>query len=174
MPTKTESSNIKPKKTGGNGGWPKYDWNGLKLKFFVSKSESVRGFLEDEQGIKENWNTRKFTNGWTEERIEFRAQAMEDAKEALKKQVADQIYTPSLKELWEMHKALLDICKMSILYIQQTYTKKNKDWKIEVVGMPDSNDVKRFWDIVKTEKWDPTQITKETDELAAHEDDYGE
>lgn len=46
----------------------RYDWNELKKEYILSKSKSIKEFLET-KCIKYNGNARKQTQGWKEERV---------------------------------------------------------------------------------------------------------
>lgn len=151
----------------------RYDWNSLKLKFFVSRNESIRGFLEEEMGMKENGNTRKMTFGWSEERENFRQDVFEQAKISLKGQIFEEIYKPSLQELGEMHQEIVWMLKMSLTYIKQTCV-SSVDGKGVIMQMPDINALNRIWNIIKTEKWEQTKFLSEPDTYILNEADLGE
>lgn len=152
---------------------PRYDWNELKLKFFVSRQESVRGFLEDEMGMKENGNSRKMTLGWSEERENFRWQVFEQAKEKLSEDLIDGIYKPSIEELGNMHKEIIDILKLSISYIKDSCIWV-VDWEKKVVKMPDTQELSRIWKMIRFEKEQSKQVEFEEKVWTVHEDSLWE
>jgi hypothetical protein len=130
---------------------PRYDWNTLKLKFFASRHESIRGFLEEEMGMKENGNTRKMTLGWSEERESFRRDIYEQAKEKLSEELSEGIYKPSIVELGEMHKEIIDILKLSLSHIRASSISV-VDGKEVVTKAPDTQELSRIWKIIRVEK----------------------
>lgn len=128
----------------------RYDWIALKLKFFASPQESIRGFLEEEMGMKENGNTRKRTIGWAEEREDFRQAIYEQAKEKLSKDLSENIYKPSIVELWEMHKEILEMLKLSLSHIRNSSISV-LDGK-EIITQPlDTQELTRIWKIIRIE-----------------------
>lgn len=138
----------------------RYDWNALKLKFFASRHESIRGFLEEEMGMKENGNTRKMTLGWSEEREDFRRDIYEQAKEKLSEELSEAIYKPSIVELGEMHKEIIDILKLSLSHIRASSISV-VDGKEVVTKAPDTQELSRIWKIVRVEKTQEVQAIDE-------------
>ena len=138
----------------------RYDWNALKLKFFASRHESIRGFLEEEMGMKESWNTRKRTLGWSEERETFRQDIYEQAKEKLAEDLSEAIYKPSIVELWEMHKEIIDMLKLSLSHIR-TSSIAVVDGKEIIKKLPDTQELSRIWKIIRIEKTEGAQAVEE-------------
>lgn len=133
----------------------RYDWNALKLKFFASRQESIRGFLEEEIGMKENGNTRDKTLGWSEEREAFRKRVYEQAKERLSDELTEKVYKPSIIELGEMQKEIIDILKLSLLHIRSSCV-QIVDGKEVIVKTPDTQELGRIWKIIRIEKSETT------------------
>lgn len=138
----------------------RYDWNALKLKFFASRHESIRGFLEEEIGMKENWNTRDKTLGWSEEREAFRKSIYEQAKEKLSEELSEEIYKPSIIELGEMQKEIIDILKLSLSHIRSSCIQV-VDGKEVITKTPDTQELTRIWKIVRVEQTEIIQNHKE-------------
>lgn len=138
---------------------PRYDWNALKINFFASRQESIRGFLEEEMGMKESGNTRKRTLGWSEERENFRQDIYEQAKAKLAEDLSKTIYKPSIVELGEMHKEIIDILKLSLSHIRNSCIQV-VDGKEIISKIPDSQELSRIWKIIRIE----SQQAKETAE----------
>ena len=134
---------------------PRYDWTALKLKFFASRHESIRGFLEEEIGMKENGNTRDKTLGWSEEREAFRKRVYEQAKERLSDELTEKVYKPSIIELGEMQKEIIDILKLSLLHIRSSCV-QIVDGKEVIVKTPDTQELGRIWKIIRIEKSETT------------------
>lgn len=169
MPTKTKSSST-PKK---NSTAPKYDWGALKLKFFASDALSLEEWIRRELGVpNKNWAISKATNGWAAEREAFRASAMKQAEENLRRKMAEDIYNPSLKELWEMHKATVDLIKVALMGIQQACVVTDKGKK-KVIQIPNAQDLKRFWEMIRVEKGQSTDIVWDENFIQS-EDELGE
>lgn len=150
MPPATKSSKS-------TGSAPKYDWDSLRMQFFTSQQKTVKGFLKEFVGIEENWNSRKNTLGWLEQREVFKKEAQKLADEQLKQKMAEEIYQPSLKELWEMHKATVDLIKVALMGIQQACVVTDKGKK-KVIQIPNAQDLKRFWEMIRVEKGQSTDI----------------
>lgn len=138
----------------------RYDWNALKLKFFASRHESIRGFLEEEMGMKENWNTRKRTLGWSEEREDFRQDIYEQAKEKLSEDLSEKLYKPSITQLWEMHKEIIDMLKLSLSHIR-TSSISVIDGKEVITKLPDTQELSRIWKIIRIESQQAQETAEE-------------
>lgn len=139
----------------------RYDWNALKLKFFASRHESIRGFLEEEMRMKENGNTRKMTLGWSEEREGFRRNIYEQAKEKLSQELSEDVYIPSSVELGKMQKDIIDILKLSLSHIRSSSI-SIVDWKEVMTTLPDTQELSRIWKIIRIEKTDTSKVVEET------------
>lgn len=139
---------------------PRYDWNALKLKFFASRHESIRGFLEEEMGMKENWNTRDKTLGWSEERETFRKSIYEQAKENLSEELSEEVYKPSIKELGEMQKEIIDILKLSLSRIRSSCIQVINGKEV-IVKTPDTQELGRIWKIIHIESQQTQESVKE-------------
>lgn len=138
----------------------RYDWNALKLKFFASRHESIRGFLEEEIGMKENWNSRKMTLGWSEERENFRRDIYEQAKEKLGEELSETVYAPSIVELGEMHKEIIEMLKLSLSHIKSSCLSV-VDGKEVITQTPDTQEITRIWKIIRIESQQATDSAKE-------------
>ncbi len=89
--------------------------------------------------------------GWDKEKEEMKRRAFEKAKIEAEKDLVQQ-YKPSAKDLAEMHKATISLLKASLNYTMSVCVEDGK-----VVRMPDVQDIKRIWEIVKSEKLEPKE-----------------
>ena len=151
----------------------RYDWNALKLKFFASRQESIRGFLEEEMGMKENGNTRKQTLGWSEEREDFRLAIYEQAKDKLSENLSETVYKPSIVELGEMHKEIIDMLRVSLSHIRSSCIQL-VDGKEVITQIPDSQELSRIWKIIRIEKEQYDYLRNDENNFITQEEDLCE
>lgn len=60
----------------------------------------------------------------------MKKEALAEAKEELKKQMKQDLYKPSMEELSEMHKGIMQILKAGITFQYQRMFKKDKEGKL--------------------------------------------
>ena len=101
----------------------KYNWSELKLEYFGSGLGAVRVFLGS-KWVPINWNSKKMTVGWGEEKKTFRAKIWSKMKRESEKKVVKSMSDVMLKlRQWEiaMLREFADrtTCKCSELTVQE-------------------------------------------------------
>ena len=140
----------------------KYDWVDLKAKWFISPHHTVIAFLREEIWIKKySWWIYTKTNKWSEEKLKLKMEAKDEARDNAKK-ILVQMYTPTEKQLSEIHESLiLTIHAKAVANTQKIKTMP--DWTIIIPPDINMGEIDRMWNIVKTEKGEPTKISEKDD-----------
>lgn len=124
----------------------KHDWKALKLEFFASDYDEVKGFIQDKLR-KWNWNIRDKTTWRGKEKQAYKQSIIDRALEERAKKDAKDLEIP-LEELKKAKKAVLWLLIRKI-----TAVIKNED-EISV------SEQERLLKMIKTELWEPTTISK--------------
>jgi len=108
-----------------------------------------------------SWQSQAKTKWWTENKLKIQVEAQSRARENIVNTL-EKIYTPSELELSQIYKAVIHTIKAkAIANSQKIRTMPNG----LVIVPPDinMNEQKLMWDIIKTERWEPTKITDRED-----------
>lgn len=123
----------------------KYDWKDLKLQFFQSDIDEVKEFFQRKFNVY-NRNIQQNTRGWTKEKQEYKEKILEKALERKAKEEAKnlEISTTQLKQ-----------AKKTVIWLLM---KKLK----QAIETEDINvkEQERILKMIKTELWEPTNISK--------------
>ena len=125
----------------------KYDWKALKLEFFKSDIDEVEWFFQDKFKTKTDWSIRKNTKGRTKEKQEHKDIILKKALEKKAEEDAKALELP-LDELRKAKKAVL------LLLV------KRIRGAIEDESYVSVNEREKMLKMIKTELWEPTNITK--------------
>ncbi len=129
---------------------PKYDRSVLKWMFFKSDIIDVKSFFEN---IWHSYNRHITINTkWRQQEkkrrtAELQTKAIETAEEEYIKK-----YKPNTKQLEKFHELIMLTIWKKILSL----TSKDKD-----ADDIYTKDIETLWKMVKTEKWEPTSISKD-------------
>lgn len=96
------------------------------------------------------------TKAWREEKVRMQLEAINEAKDKIK-----EIYAPTAEELGELHKGIMTLLKVSIQKELNDCVQFNKaTQKQEIVKNPNIPVITKIWEIVKSEKLEPTLVKK--------------
>lgn len=80
------------------------------------------------------------------------------------------MYAPTVEELAEMHKGIIQLAKLQIQWMMTYATLLNKETgKLEIVRGVDMKELHRLWEIVKAEKLEPTAVQKNENGFTAED-----
>lgn len=123
----------------------KYDWKDLKLEFFQDEIDEVKEFFQRKYNAY-NRHIQQNTRGWTKEKQEYKEKILEKALEKKAKEEAKnlEISTTQLKQ-----------AKKTVIWLLM---KKLK----QAIETEDINvkEQERILKMIKTELWEPTNISK--------------
>ncbi len=137
----------------------KYDYWKLKIEFFKWPRLNVVAFCKDKWLNSTSWVHTKKMKGWWEEKKVLSEEASKIAKENLKQEMV-KLYSPSPKELAEIYKAVMLTFKAKAMSNAQKI-KQLEDWTIIIPPDVSMSENKLIWEIIKTERWEPTKVTKD-------------
>ena len=146
----------------------KYNWPEIKLKYMTSKHIEVKSFLVEQFGCDKvvwNWNFERNTKGWRQEKEHFMVVVKQEAQLEMKEELIRE-YKPTLRELWEMLKAIIDLLKLALKYEFDSCIAKdiywnnvlNTDWSIKILRAPKTRIIESVYKIVKRELWDAMSV----------------
>lgn len=148
----TKKPTKKPTKT-------TYNWDKLKIQFLTSKYKTVAEWWRNTQGteeVPENWNFKKQTKWWSEEKAEIWKQAIEESKEEVKKS-----YVPDIEDLNNLHKDAIGLIKLTLHKMKGGKAKITlEDWNTREISDVDIGDLEKIWKIIKVEKNEPIKFTE--------------
>ena len=124
-----------------------YNRQALKLEFFQSDIDEIKVFLESKYGQwKRNWTWNKNTRGWSKEKQEYKDKILEKALEKKAKEEAKnlEISTTQLKQ-----------AKKTVIWLLMKKLKQAID-----SDMINVKEQERILKMIKTELWEPTNISK--------------
>lgn len=125
----------------------KYDWQAIKMEFFKSDIDEVEWFFQDKFKTKTDWSIRKNTKGWTKEKQEHKDKILQEALKKKAEEDAKALELP-LDELRKAKKAVL------LLLVKRIKGAIEDDNYVSV------NEREKMLKMIKTELWEPTNITK--------------
>lgn len=120
-----------------------YDWTQLKLDFFASDYDDVKGFMAELWSLYD-WNCRKQTKWRAKEKEEYKKKILDKALERRMKEEAKKLEVPI--------EALMKWKKEAIESLLEDIVKKK--WKLN------ASDKIKILNALKTELWEPTTIAK--------------
>lgn len=126
----------------------KYNWDKLKLEYFISSIMEVKEFFESEYSTYTG-HTKAMTKWWSIDKQELIKSCKNQAEIELRENLKE-IYKPSREELSQMYKATLYIIKAKLLNLEQGITKDAKG----IITLPKDlkiRELKIIWEIVRTE-----------------------
>lgn len=128
----------------------KHDYNNLKLEFFESDFDEVKSFLSGKWVV---YNTKRWENTrwWTKEKKERKEKIVEKALARKQDELAKKLEIP-IEHLLETKKATIQLMRKKLKYISEL----EKLWDIDL------NDLEKIWRIAKTELWEPTTVSNNT------------
>lgn len=124
----------------------KHDWKALKLEFFASDYDEVKGFIE-ERLRKRNGNIRNKTTWRWKEKQAYKQSIIDKALEDKAKKDAKDLEVP-LEELKKAKKAVLWLLIRKI----SDSIKNKTDMSVA--------EQEKLLKMIKTELWEPTTISK--------------
>lgn len=137
-----------------------YNWDKLKAQFLISKYKNVserRRNIQGTEEVPENWNFKKQTKWWAEEKAEIRKQAIQETKEEIKES-----YKPDIEELNSLHKDAIWLIKLTLHKMKGGKAKITlEDWNTREISDVDIGDLEKIWKIIKVEKNEPIKFTEE-------------
>lgn len=131
----------------------KYDYSALKMEFFQSDHDELKAFLSEKWVNYTSWGIAKQTTGWTKEKQERKAQIVEKALKKKQEELAQKLQIP-MEQLFESKKATILLTRKKLKY----FAELDK----ESIGDIDIGDIEKIYKIIKTELWEPTKITTNT------------
>lgn len=126
----------------------KYNFDKIKLEYFSSSIMEVKKFFHYSYNTYTSHIKLK-TKWWSIEKQDMirsvRIEAQKEMEEELK-----ELYKPTIKELSQMHKAILTVIKWKLYHLAQNITKDD----FGNIALPDDLDVREveiIWRIIKSE-----------------------
>lgn len=130
----------------------KYDYNALKLEYFLSDIDEIKRFRLD-KGLTYSSRTREMTKGRGQEKQKRKDAIIQKALERKKNEIAKKLEIP-VEDLFAIKKQAIELMKAKL----NQYAKKRKE-------NPDDTpinikDVDKIRKMSKTELWEPTIVAK--------------
>ena len=122
----------------------KYDWSELKLQYFASEIDDVKGFFEDSLGIQLTWWIREKIKWWSKEKEAWKQKIIEKALKRNLEKKAKSLEIPV--EVLQKSK------KNALIHIMNDLTKNGARMKMR--------DRVVWLNALKTELWEPTTVSK--------------
>lgn len=143
----------------------KYNFDKIKKEFLESSYDEVKPFM---QAIYHTYTShiKNKTKGWSDEKKMLKKDVKNIVIEEIKEELKE-YYKPSMEELWDMHKQLVQLSKAKINTMTRTM-KEKLEWK-RIKDDVSIKDIKTLWDMVKAEKNEPTSYMRtESDTNITH------
>ena len=123
----------------------KYDYKQLKLDYFQSDFEDVKGFMES-IWRSYDWNCRKQTRGWWKDKQAYKEKILQKALDKKAEEEAENLDIPTDQ--------LLRAKKTVIWLLMKKLKESIESWNINV------SEQEKILKMIKTELWEPTNISK--------------
>ena len=124
----------------------KHDWQQLKIEFFQSETDEVKSFLSQKWIKLNGWWIAKKTKGWWKEKQDFKDKILQRALEKQAKEEVKNLEVP-IEDLKKAKKAVIWLLM------------KKLDTAIKW-GDISVSEQERILKMIKTELWEPTNISK--------------
>lgn len=126
----------------------KYNWHKLELEFLKSSHFEVKSFFEEKYSTYTG-HIKEKTAGWWKSKQMMMQRAKMNARVKVEKQF-EELYTPTMKEITQMHKAVLRLMQMKLQKMHQNVLIDEKG-NIILLEKIDIREVEKIWKIVKEE-----------------------
>lgn len=124
-----------------------YDRQALKLEFFQSDIDEVKGFLTDKK-VTYNSVSRKYTKWWYNEKQEYKNKILQKALERKANEEAKSLEIP-VDQLMKAKKAVIWLFMQKL---DKTLKDKEADFNVK--------EFEKILKVIKTELGEPTNISK--------------
>lgn len=132
----------------------KYDYNALKLEYFKSDIDEIKGFRLD-KGLTYSSRTREMTKGRWQEKQERKDKILEKALERQKNKIAKELEIP-VEDLFKIKKDVIELMKHKL----KQYTQK-VDLAVDGEDVSiNTKDLEKIRKVAKVELGEPMIVTK--------------
>lgn len=138
----------------------KYDYNALKLEYFMSNIDEIKWFRID-KGLNYNSRVATMTKWRWQEKQERKNKIVEKALERKKKEIAKKLEIP-VEDLFKTKKQTIELMKVKL---NQYLKKVNADPEDAPINM---KDLEKIWKMTKVELWEPTIVAQNTGTIDAN------
>ena len=135
----------------------KYDYNALKLEYFKSEIDEIKGFRLS-KGLAYSGRTRTMTSGRWQEKQKRKEEIVQKALEKEKNKLAKKLEIP-VEFIFDIKKDALDLLRKKIDQIKAK-SEIPQDDEEKANNNINVADLERIWKIAKTELWEPTNVVK--------------
>lgn len=138
----------------------KYDYNALKLEYFMSNIDEIKWFRID-KGLNYNSRVATMTKWRWQEKQERKNKIVEKALERKKNEIAKKLEIP-VEDLFKTKKQTIELMKVKL---NQYLKKVNADPEDAPINM---KDLEKIWKMTKVELWEPTIVAQNTGTIDAN------
>jgi len=131
----------------------KYDYNALKLEYFKSDIDEIKGFRLD-KGLTYSSRTREMTKGRWQEKQERKDKILEEALERQKNKIAKELEIP-VEDLFKIKKDVIELMKHKLKQYQDSF--EISDGEYIPVNMKELEKIRK---VAKVELGEPTIVAK--------------
>lgn len=138
----------------------KYDYNALKLEYFMSEIPEVSRFFQD-KGLTFNSRVREIVTWRSKEKQKRLDDITAKALERKKNEIAKKLEIP-VEDLFKTKKQTIELMKVKL---NQYLKKVNADPEEAPINM---KDLEKIWKMTKVELWEPTIVAQNTGTIDAN------
>lgn len=136
----------------------KYDYNALKLEYFMSNIDEIKWFRID-KGLRYNSRVATMTKWRWQEKQERKNKIVEKALERKKNEIARKLEIP-VEDLFEIKKTAIDLMKKKLDQMQlnsEIPDALDGETKATPINVKDLETIRK---VAKTELWEPSTVSE--------------
>lgn len=130
------------------------NWNEIENNYLISNYTDPKEYLTKETDIVINETVLDLIEWWNEKKKILKTQAIE----LLKTKKKSEVYQPSVDDLNDIYKDLINIYKAKTKSELQKI-KVTEDWTIIIPPDLNMEDIDKIFAVVRTLRWEPTRIS---------------